>query len=67
MHHQLSRNELCGIDAHGEAKPLGGQNDRRIDADNLASKNDQRPAGVARIQRSIRLDDVIDQPAGFGT
>ena len=51
----------------GKTEPLGRQNDRGVDADDFAERVDQRTAGVARIERGVGLNHVVDQPAGLGT
>ena len=37
--------------------------DLRVDADHAAGGVDQRPAGVARVDRRVGLDDVLDREA----
>src|SRR5262245_51142726 len=60
---QLARDEFRSVDGGGEADSLRGQNDRRVEADHLAARVDERPAGVPRVQRRVGLNDVIDQAA----
>jgi hypothetical protein len=38
----------------------------RIDPDDLPKGIDQRTAGIAGVERSIGLDDIVDQPAIIG-
>src|SRR5439155_13499681 len=64
---QPARDILGGVDGDGETNALRGQNHHRIHADDFAARVDERPAGVARIQCRVRLDDVVHQPAGIGT
>jgi hypothetical protein len=47
------------IDRDGEAQPdrsAAGRVDRRVDADHLAHRIDERPPGVARVDRGVGLD-----------
>ena len=37
-----------------------------IDADDLAGRGHQRPAGIARVQGRVGLDHAVDQPARAG-
>ena len=46
-----------------EADPLGARNDGGVDAHHLACRIDQRPTGIARIERRIGLDHVVDETA----
>jgi hypothetical protein len=61
---QLGHHPFRGVDGHGKADPLGAADDRRRDADHTAGTVHQRTAAVARIERGIGLDDVLDQAAG---
>src|SRR5205085_7243809 len=50
----------CDVDRHGEREALeaaAATEDLRVDANHFALKVEQRPSGVARIDRSIRLDE----------
>ena len=49
--------------ADGEAQSLRRQNHHRVHADDFAARIDQRPAGIARIQRRVRLDEIVHEPA----
>src|SRR5215510_6565741 len=60
---QLARDEFRSVDGGGEADSLRGQNDRRVDADHLAARVYERPAGVPRVQGRVGLNDVVDQAA----
>ena len=61
---QLGDNQAGGVvDRNGEAKPDAG--DGGVDADHLPRAVDERPAGVAGVERGVGLDDVVDdQVAG---
>src|SRR5581483_11526746 len=48
--HQPSGDELGRVYGGREAECLRGRNDRRLDPDDLATRRDQRPAGVAGVQ-----------------
>ena len=52
---------LGRVGGDGEADALRRQDDRRVDADDVARRIDQRPAGIAGIERGIGLDDVVEQ------
>ena len=60
---QMPCDELGAVDGNREADSLRGQDNRRVDADYLAARVDQRSAGVAGIQRGVGLDNVVDQSA----
>ena len=49
------------IDRHGQTEPDPG--DRRVDADDPPGRIGQRAAGVARVERRVGLDDVLDEAA----
>ena len=57
----LGRGERDG-EAHALARQYGGG----VDADRRAAVVDERPARVAGVERGIRLDHVVDQPARAG-
>ena len=57
---------LAVLMAMAKAKSLRRQNHRRVHADDFAARIDQRPAGIARVQRRVGLDDVVHQPARTG-
>ncbi len=61
---QPTRHKLRGIDADGKADSLRRQNRRRVHPDYAPRRIDQWPARVARIQRRIRLNHIINQPPG---
>src|SRR5215472_17797888 len=56
--------ELDGGRRDRKADPLRHADDRRVDADDLARRGDQRPAGIAGVERRVGLNDAVDQPAG---
>src|SRR5208282_1785545 len=60
---QMTRDELGAVDGDRKADSLRGQDNRRVDADYLAARVDQRSAGVTGIQRGVGLDNVIHQSA----
>jgi hypothetical protein len=60
------RHELRNARRYGEADALRGQHDCAVDADDLTPRVDQRSTRVARVQCGVRLDDVVDEPAGAG-
>src|ERR1035441_7552475 len=57
---------LGRVNGDGETDALGRQDDGSVDADHFAARIDQRPAGIAGVQRGVRLDDVVDEPPGVG-
>ena len=54
---------LGGVRGNGETNALRRQDHRGVDADDVARGIDQRPAGIAGIQRRVGLDDVVEQPS----
>ncbi len=62
--HELRYDPLGHVDRNGETDSLSRLNHRRIDADHPAAAIKQRTAAIARIQRRIGLDHVIDQMTG---
>ena len=46
----------------GHRQPEPDARDRGVDPDHAAVAVDQRAAGVARVQRGVGLDDVVDDP-----
>ena len=63
---QFAGHVLGCIDADGEAQTLRSGNRGGIDSDHSAGGIDQRPPGVAGVERSVGLDDLIDHASGFG-
>ena len=64
MLHELRHDPPGHVDGDGEADPLRRLDDRRVDADDPAPAVEQRPAAVARVERGVGLDDVVDEVAG---
>src|SRR5579871_6688645 len=54
--HQLTRRREA--DADGAAR---GRNDRRADGDHLAVHIENRPAGIARIDRRVELQEIVER------
>src|SRR5437899_2690642 len=63
MGQELGHHSPRGVGRDREADALGHRDDRRVDPDDLSTRVHERPAGVAGIERDVRLDDVFDQPA----
>ena len=53
---ELAQHRLGGVDRQGEADRVRLLGDERVDAHDGATAVDQRPAGVAGVDRRIRLD-----------
>ncbi len=62
---QAAGHELRRVDSDGKADSLGRQNRRRVHAHNTPRRIHQRPAGIAGIERGIRLNHVVDQAPGI--
>src|SRR2546427_7407061 len=62
---QPARDEFRRVDGNCKANSLGRPDHASIASDDLTVRGDQRAPGIARIQRGIGLDNVIDQPAGL--
>jgi len=60
----LRDDEIGGVGGDREGNALRAVDHGGVDADDLAGRRHQRPAGIAGVERGIGLDDVIDQPAG---
>ena len=59
--HQRGEDRSCrGVDRHGQAEPDAGNG--RVDAHDASAGVGQRSARVARVERGIGLDDVLDEP-----
>ena len=58
---QAAGHEFCGIDSDRETDSLRRQNRRRVDADHLASRIDERAAGISRVQGGVGLNHILDQ------
>ena len=50
----------------GTASPRPIPGDRGVDADDAPARIGKRAAGVARVQRGVGLDHVLDEPARLG-
>src|SRR6185295_4550290 len=55
------------IDRYRKAQPLRALEHKRVDANYLSLRVDQRPAGISRVYRGIRLQEVIELPAKSGS
>src|SRR5262249_3233980 len=56
--------ELGGVDADREADAPPGGDHRGVHADDVAQGGDEGAAGVAGVQRGVRLHDVVDEAPG---
>jgi hypothetical protein len=63
---ELGDGEHRRVAGDREADALSTADHRGVDADHLAACGYQRAAGIARIERRVGLDDVIDQAAALG-
>ncbi len=61
---KLRQDGLERVDRNGEPDVLGRPEHRGVDADDLAVDVDQRPAGVAEVDRRVGLDVVLEAPRG---
>ena len=59
----LRQHVLRGVGGDREADALRAHDDGGVDADHLGARVDQRPAGIAGVERGVGLDDVADQAA----
>ena len=59
----LGQHVLRRVGGNREADALRAHDDGGVDADHLGARVDQRPAGVAGVERGIGLDHVADQAA----
>ena len=64
---QLGDHRLCGLGRHGKANALGSGDDGGVDADDFAPRVQQWTAGVAWVQWSRVLNDVLDEPPVLAT
>src|SRR5262245_12292565 len=60
---EFAEHEIRRIGGDRETDALRAEDHGRFDADDLAARGDERAAGIARIERGVGLDHVIDQPA----
>src|SRR4051812_31421261 len=67
MPQQLAYDQVSRVDCCGEADALRRHDDRGIDADHFAARVHEWSAGIARIERGIGLDHVVDQTSGLRT
>src|ERR1043165_101703 len=65
--YQTPGDELRGVDGNRKADSLRRKDDSRVDADDFAARGDEWAAGIARIERSIGLNDVVNQAARVGS
>ncbi len=56
---QLRKNRFGHVDRNGKTKPLSGGHDGCVDPDHFSIDIQKRPARVARIDRSVGLDEVL--------
>lgn len=59
--------EFRRVGGNRKADSLGGKNYSGIHADNLSPPVDKRPTGIARVEGSIGLDNIVDQSSRGGT
>src|SRR5436309_1524776 len=67
--HQIVGDALGTVDRNGEADAGGGaagRENRRVDADDLAARVDERTAGIAAINGGVGLNGFIDESALAG-
>src|SRR5258708_2858650 len=62
---QLRNDDVGSADRNREADALRSGDDRGVDADDVAARVDERPAGVSGVERGVRLNDRIDETAGL--
>src|SRR5438105_10089566 len=60
MLQQASGDKFRGIDADCEAQALSAHNGRSVHSDYASVRTDQWSTGIARVQRGIGLNDVVD-------
>src|SRR5580704_653191 len=63
---QSSGNELRGIDSDGETQSLRAHDGRRVHAHHAPVGAYERTTGIARVERSVGLNYIFDQPPGVG-
>ena len=61
---ELSDDPFRRVDGGGEADGLRAWNDGGVHAYDAGAAVEQRPARIARVQRRVGLNDVVDQPPG---
>lgn len=57
---QLGQKLLSDVDRNGEPDVLREPGDRRVDSDDLGLDVDERPAGIAEVDRRVGLDEVLE-------
>ena len=62
---QPAGDKLCSVDANGKAQSLRQHDGGRVHTHDSSIASHQRPAGIARIEGSVGLNDIIDQSPGF--
>ncbi len=62
--HQLCGHEFGRVDPHRETDALRREDDRGVHSDDLAPAVRERATRVARVERRVGLDHVVDQAAG---
>src|SRR5258705_246087 len=60
---QPRRDEPGRVDANRKTEALRGANHRGVDPNHLPARRHERSTGVARIERRVGLDDVVDEAA----
>ena len=66
VHDDLAQHVIGGVAGDREADALRAHDHRGVDADHLAARGHQRPAGIAGVERGVGLDHVLDHAAGGG-
>ena len=64
---QPSGDILDGVYANRKTDALRGQDNGRVDADDLTARIDQRPPGITRVQRGVGLDHVVHEATGLSS
>ena len=62
--HEVVGDGFCRVDRNGKADSggsAGGRVNRGIDADDLAVRIDERPAGIAAIDGGVGLNGFVDK------
>jgi len=60
---ELGDNEHGRVARNCKADALSPAYRRGVDANHLSCCRDERPTGVAGVERSVGLDDVVDEPS----
>jgi hypothetical protein len=64
MLNQFAKHELRRIARNGKTDALRAHDDGGVDADDFATRRNERAARIAGIERGIGLDHVLDQAPG---